>query len=53
VTKNIIVSVGYKYIEPQKISYDSNIDGAAPPGIYHEDLKLKLHTIILGVAYLF
>ncbi len=53
VTKNIIVNVAYKYIEPQKISYDSNLNGAAPPGIYQEDMKFKFQVITMGVSYLF
>jgi opacity protein-like surface antigen len=52
VTKNIIVSVAYKYIEPQKISYDSSINGSGF-GFYQEEMTFKFHAITLGISYLF
>jgi opacity protein-like surface antigen len=54
VTKNIVVGVGYKFIAPQKLSYDSNIDGSAPAGYFTQDISnLKFQAITMGVSYLF
>ncbi|MGD0021218.1 MAG: outer membrane beta-barrel protein [Smithellaceae bacterium] len=52
VTKNIIVSVAYKYIAPQKVSYDTVIDNS-PPGLLTQDVTFKFQAITLGVSYLF
>ncbi len=54
VTKNIIVSVAYKYIAPQKISYDSNIsiDGS-PAEPVTQDMNFTFQAITLGISYLF
>jgi opacity protein-like surface antigen len=53
VTKNVIVNVAYKYIAPQKVSYDSNINGVAPPGIYNEEMNFKFQAITMGISYMF
>ncbi len=52
VTKNIIVSVAYKYIAPQKISFDTVIDNS-PPGLLTQDVTFKFPAITLGISYLF
>ena len=53
ITKNIFVGVGYKYIAPQRISYDSsfNIMGLSAPG--NMEVDYKSHNITLSVAYMF
>lgn len=52
VTKNIIVSVAYKYIAPQKVSYNTSIDGS-PAGILTQDMTFTFQAITLGISYLF
>jgi opacity protein-like surface antigen len=52
ITKNIFVGINYKYIAPQKISYDSNISmGGSAPGSMEVDYKS--HNITLSVCYVF
>jgi opacity protein-like surface antigen len=52
ITKNIFVGINYKYIAPQKISYDSNISmGGSAPGSMEVDYKS--HNITLSVCYMF
>ncbi|MGD0021846.1 MAG: hypothetical protein ABSC54_06030 [Smithellaceae bacterium] len=51
-TKNIIVNVAYKYIAPQKVSYDTTFENS-PPGFLGQDVTFKFQAITLGVSYLF
>lgn len=51
ITKNFFLGMGYKYISPQKISYDTVF---TPPGV---SMPLKLdyssHNFVLNIGYLF
>jgi opacity protein-like surface antigen len=50
ITKNIVLGLGYKYLVPQKIKYDSNILGVVP---VTAEMDYSSHNITLSVCYLF
>lgn len=50
ITKNIVLGLGYKYLVPQKIKYDSNISGVVP---VTAEMDYRSHNITLSVCYLF
>jgi opacity protein-like surface antigen len=53
ITKNIFVGVNYKYIAPQKISYDSNLSMFGTPVPGNMEVDYKSHNITVSVCYMF
>jgi opacity protein-like surface antigen len=50
ITKNLVLGLGYKYLAPQKIKYDTKIFGEFP---VNAELDYRAHIITLSACYLF